>query len=95
MSKRKTYRPAELKAGKTVFIVTRVPGHLANHYGVAEYLIAGKREPQPDPTMCHPYRMHPEIARYAETMTDLWKSRRAAQSEADRRRAIELKRVLS
>lgn len=90
MSKRKTYRPEEIRAGNTLFIVTRVPGQMVNHYGVAEYLVAGKREPQPEPGTAHPYRMHPLIAGYAASQTDLWKTRRAAQAEADRRMSIEL-----
>lgn len=90
MSKRKTYRPEEIRAGNTLFIVTRVPGQMVNHYGVAEYLVASWREPQPEPGTAHPYRMHPLIAWYAASHTDLWKTRRAAQAEADRRMSIEL-----
>ncbi|MEH6501581.1 hypothetical protein [Halopseudomonas aestusnigri] len=93
MSKRRTYRPEEIRAGTTLFIVTRVPGQMVNHYGVAEYLVASKREPQPEPGTAHPYRMHPLIAGYAASQTDLWRTRRAAQVEADRRLGIELARM--
>lgn len=87
--RRKTYRADELRAGRTVFIVTRI---LLDHAGacrheVAEYLIASTREPQPQPGQAHPYRMHPDVARYACTVTDLWRTRRAALREAARRQA--------
>ncbi|WJN61347.1 hypothetical protein [Pseudomonas sp. SO81] len=88
MSKRKTYRPDELRAGRTVFIVTRVwLDHTACKHEVAEYLIAGKHEPQPQPNEVHPYRTHPKVAQYAATVTDLWRTRRAALREAARRQA--------
>lgn len=91
MSKRNTYRPSEIRAGKTIHIVTRSFSRLKglSDYGVVSYLVAGKHEPQPEPNAVHPYRMHPDIAQYAGTCTDLWKSRRAAQAEANRRQAIE------
>lgn len=87
--RRQTYRADELRAGRTVFIVTST---LTDHasppvYGVAEYLVAGKREPQPQPGEAHPYRMHPKVAQYACTVTDLWRTRRAALREAARRQA--------
>lgn len=87
--RRQTYRADELRAGRTIFIVTRT---LLDHAGacrfeVSEYLIASKREPQPQPNEAHPYRMHPKIARYASTVTDVWRSRRAALREAARRQA--------
>ncbi|HBO2594056.1 TPA: hypothetical protein L4I31_000589 [Pseudomonas aeruginosa] len=91
MSKRKTYLPRELRAGRTVFIVTsRRYGLGRTHYQVAAHLIAGKREPQPESMGRHPYRMHPAMALWAESRTDLWKTRRAAQQEADRRQAHEV-----
>lgn len=93
MSKRKLYRPDEIRAGKTIHIVVRTSGAIINHYGVASYLVAGKSEPQPDPSMVHPYRMHPDIAQYALQQTDLWKTRKAAQAESDRRQAIEMRRM--
>ena len=93
MSKRKTYRPEEIRAGNTLFIVTRAPGQMVNHYDVAEFLVASKREPQPEPGTVHPYRMHPLIAGYASTQTDLWRTRRAAQAEANRRLGVELARM--
>lgn len=87
--RRKTYRASELRAGRTVFIVTKTTlDHFgACRYQVAEYLIASKSEPQPQPGEPHPYRMHPKVARYAATVTDLWRSRRAALREAARRQA--------
>lgn len=89
MSKRKTYRPDELRAGRSVFIVTRIAlDHAGScRYEVAEYLIASKHEPQPQPGEAHPYRMHPKVAEYAATVTDLWRTRRAALREAARRQA--------
>jgi len=93
MSKRKTYRSSELKAGKTVHIVTREIGPMASTYGVASYLIGSKSEPQPQPGELHPYRMHPLVARFAESRTDAWKTRKAAKAEADRRQAHELSRL--
>ena len=89
-----TYKPHEIKAGRTLFIVTRQldqvsPTRLKATYAVAQYLVASKREPQPEPGTAHPYRMHPEVARYAADVTDAWKTRRAAQREADRRQALE------
>lgn len=90
MSKRKTYRPGEVKAGHTLFIVgAHFDRQHRRQYGVMEYLVASKREPQPEPGIVHPYRMHPDIAQYAGTCTDLWMTRRAAQAEADRRQALE------
>ena len=85
MSRRKTYRPSELRAGKTIHVVTLMHAAQGQEYGVASYLIASKREPQPQPGEVHPYRMHPLVAQYAGTRTDLWKTRRAAQAEANRR----------
>ena len=85
MSKRTTYRPSELRAGKTIWIVTVVHAPMGRVYDVAQHLIAGKREPQPEPGMVHPYRMHPEMARYAESVTLLFRTRRAALKEAHRR----------
>lgn len=87
--RRKTYRADELRAGRTVFIVTYI---LLDHagacrYGVAEYLITSRREPQPEPNVVHPYRMHPDVARYACSVTDCWRTRRAALREAARRQA--------
>lgn len=93
MSKRKTYRPGEIRAGKTIHIVVRTSGSMVNHYGVASYLVAGKSEPQPDPSMVHPYRMHPAVAQYAGTRTDLWKTHRTALAEANRRQAIEVRQM--
>ncbi|HEJ3062512.1 TPA: hypothetical protein SL272_000844 [Pseudomonas aeruginosa] len=91
MPKRKTYLPHELRAGRTIFIVTsRRDGLGRIHYGIAMHLIAGKRELQPESMGRHPYRMHPAMARWAESRTDLWKTRRAAQREADRRQAHEV-----
>lgn len=91
MSKRKIYLPHELRAGRTMYIVTsRRDGLGRTHYQVAAHLIASKREPQPESTGRHPYRMHPAMARWAETRTDLWKTHRAAQREADRRQAHEI-----
>lgn len=88
--RRKTYQADELRAGRTVFIVT---GTIIDHaraprYEVAEYLVASKGEPQPQPGETHPYRMHPKIARYACTVTDLWRTRRAALREAARRQVV-------
>lgn len=87
MSQRKTYQPHELRAGRTVFVVTStlMDHHKPTVYGVAEYLIASKREPQPQPGEAHPYRMHPKVAHYAAGVTDLWRTRRAALAEASRR----------
>lgn len=87
--RRKTYKASELRAGRTIFIVTRIALDHAGacRYQVAEYLIASKREPQPEPGQAHPYRMHPKIAQYAATVTDLWRTRRAALREAARRQA--------
>ena len=89
--RRKTRRPGEIRAGHTLYIVTST---LTDHaspptYGVAEYLGAGKREPQPQPGETHPYRMHPQVARYACTVTDVWRTRKAALREAARRQAAE------
>jgi len=71
MSKRKTYLPRELRAGRTVFIVTsRRDGLGRTHYQVATHLIAGKGEPQPESMGRHPYRMHPAMARWAESRMD-------------------------
>ena len=89
--RRKTRYPGEIRAGHTLYIVTST---LTDHasapvYGVAEYLVAGKREPQPQPGEAHPYRMHPKVARYACTVTDVWRTRRAALREAARRQAAE------
>lgn len=88
--RRKTYQASELRAGRTVFIVT---GILMQHdhpprYEVAEYLVASKSEPQPQPGELHPYRMHPKVAGYAATVTDLWRTRRAALREAARRQVV-------
>ena len=84
--RRKTYQADELRAGHTVFIVTgTVISHSqAPRYGVAEHVVASKNEPQPQPGEVHPYRMHPKIARYAATVTHLWRTRRAALREAAR-----------
>lgn len=89
-----TYKPHEIKAGHTLFIVTRQldqisPTRLKATYAVAQYLVASKSEPQYDPSEPHPYRMHPEVAKYAAGVTDAWKTRKAAQREADRRQALE------
>lgn len=88
--RRKTYQADELRAGRTVFIVTST---IIDHakpprYEAAEYLVASKHEPQPQPGEAHPYRMHPKIAQYACTVTDLWRTRRAALREASRRQAV-------
>lgn len=87
--RRKTYQADELRAGRTVFIVTStILDHArAPRYEVAEYLVASMSEPQPQPGEAHPYRMHPKVARYASTVTDLWRTRRAALREAARRQA--------
>lgn len=87
--RRKTYQASELRAGKTVFIVTSTVVEHARpaRYDVAEYLVASKHEPQPQPGEAHPYRMHPKVARYACIVTDVWRTRRAAQREAARRQA--------
>ncbi|MGY8832175.1 MAG: hypothetical protein ACKVIS_22075 [Pseudomonadales bacterium] len=87
--RRKTYQASELRAGKTVFIVTSTVVEHARpaRYDVAEYLVASKQEPQPQPGEAHPYRMHPKVAQYACTVTDLWRTRRAALREAARRQA--------
>ncbi|WP_447593558.1 hypothetical protein [Aquipseudomonas campi] len=89
--RRKTYRADELRAGRTVFIVTSISLDHAGtrRYQVAEYLIASNREPQPQPGEAHPYRMHPKVAKYAAGVTDLWRTRRAALREAARRQAAE------
>lgn len=91
MSRRKTYRPAEIKAGHTLFIVVRIRplGVVTAKYGVDEYLVASKREPQPEYGVPHPYRMHPLMAKHAADVTDLWKTRKAAWAEANRRQALE------
>ena len=90
MSKRKTYRPGEVKAGHTLFIVgAHFDRQQRRQYGVMEYLVASKREPQPEPGTVHPYRMHPGMAEHALTVTDLWKTRKAARAEAERRQALE------
>lgn len=88
--RRKTYQADELRAGRTIFIVT---GMIESHnrpprYDVAEYLVASKHEPQPQPGEAHPYRMHPKVAQYACTVTGLWRTRRAALREAARRQAV-------
>ena len=93
----KTYRADELRAGHTLYIVTST---LTDHasppvYGVAEYQVAGKREPQPQPGEAHPYRMHPKVARYACTVTDVWRTRKAALREAARRQAAEARHFAS
>lgn len=88
--RRKTYQADELRAGKTVFIVTSTTidhGYAPPRYDVAEYLVGSKGEPQPQPGEIHPYRMHPKVASYAATVTDLWRTRRAALREAARRQA--------
>ena len=87
--RRKTYHASELRAGRTVFIVTSTTSDHAGppRYDVAEYLVASKGEPQPQPGEAHPYRMHPKVAEYAATVTDLWRTRRAALREAARRQA--------
>lgn len=87
--RRKTYQASELRAGQTVFIVTStiIDHARAPRYEVAEYLVASKHEPQPQPGEAHPYRMHPKVAQYACTVTDLWRTRRAALREAARRQA--------
>lgn len=86
MSKRKTYQAHELRAGRTLFIVTSAwMGKGGYQFGVSPYLVAGKREPQPDPGKAHPYRMHPKVAKHAATVTDIWRTHRAAQAEANRR----------
>ena len=87
--RRQTRDPGEIRAGYTLYIVTST---LTDHasapvYGVAEYLVASKHEPQPQPGEAHPYRMHPKVARYACTVTDVWRTRRAALREAARRQA--------
>jgi hypothetical protein len=86
---RNTYHASELRAGRTIFVVTStIVDHVRPpRYGVAEYLVASKREPQPQPGEAHPYRMHPKVAWYACTVTDAWRSRRAALREAARRQA--------
>lgn len=85
--RRKTYQASELRAGRTVFIVTSTTGSNSRppRYEVAEYLVASKHEPQPQPGEIHPYRMHPKVAGYAATVTDLWRTRRGALREAARR----------
>lgn len=91
MSNRRTYLAHELRAGHTVFIVTRAfVDHATGEgrYQVAEYLVASMHEPQPEPGN-HPYRMHPNMARWAASQTDLWRSRRNAKLEAARRQALE------
>lgn len=93
--RRKTYRADELRAGRTVFIVT---SQLIDHvsppeYSVAEYLVASKHEPQPQPGEAHPYRMHPKVARYASTVTDLWRTRKAALREAARRQTAQARQI--
>lgn len=87
--RRKTYHASELRAGRTVFIVTSTTIDHAGppRYDVAEYLVASMGEPQPQPGEAHPYRMHPKVASYAATVTDLWRTRRAALREAARRQA--------
>ena len=87
--RRKTYHASELRAGRTVFIVTSTAIDHAGppRYDVAEYLVASRGEPQPQPGEAHPYRMHPKVARYACSVTDLWRTRRAALREAARRQA--------
>lgn len=85
MSQRKTYQPHELRAGRTVFIVNKTRSVGCTEFFVAQHLIASKREPQPDPNQAPPYRMHPKMALYAAGVTDLWRTRRAAQAEASRR----------
>ena len=90
MSKRKTYRPGEVKAGHTLFIVgAHFDRQHRRQYGVMEYLVASKREPQPEYGEPHPYRMHPLMAKHAAGVTDLWKTRKAAWAEANRRQALE------
>lgn len=93
--RRKTYQADELRAGRTVFIVTStiIDHARAPRYEVAEYLVASKHEPQPQPGEVHPYRMHPKIARYASTVTDLWRTRRAALREAARRQAAQARQI--
>lgn len=105
MSKRKTYRPGEVKAGHTLFIVVaHFDRQQRRQYGVIEHLVASKRvaeyleaeylvdsefELPPEYVVQHPYRMHPLMANYAADMTDLWKTRKAARAEAERRQAME------
>ena len=88
--RRKTYHASELRAGRTVFIVTSTTIDHAGpqRYDVAEYLVASRGEPQPKPGEAHPYRMHPKVARYACSVTDLWRTRRAALREAARRQSV-------
>lgn len=90
--RRKIYKVDELRAGATLFIVTRTMTDHATgqgRYGVAEHLVASKHEPQPEPNQAHPYRMHPLMAAWACGQTDLWRTRRAALREAARRQARE------
>lgn len=97
--RRKTRDPGEIRAGHTLYIVTSMRTDHASPpvYGVAEYLVAGKREPQPQPQPgeAHPYRMHPKVARYACTVTDVWRTRKAALREAARRQAAEARHFSS
>lgn len=93
--RRKTYRADELRAGRTVFIVTST---LVDHgrppqFDVAEYLVASWNEPQPQPGEAHPYRMHPRVARYACAVTDVWRTRKAALREAARRQAEQARQI--
>lgn len=91
MSNRRTYLAHELRAGHTVFIVTRAfVDHATGEgrYEVAEHLVASKGEPQPEPGQL-PFRMHPDMARWAASKTDLWHTRRDAKREAARRQALE------
>lgn len=87
--RRKTYLASELRAGRTIFIVTRIALDHAGacRYQVAEHLIVGKHEPRHMIGGSHPYRMHPETAFIAWYQTDLWLTRRLAQREADRRQS--------
>ena len=91
MSNRRTYLARELRAGHTVFIVTRAfMDHATREgrYQVAEFLVARMHERPPEPGN-HPYRRHPSMARWAASQTDLWRSRRDAKREAARRQALE------
>ena len=72
MSNRRTYLAHELRAGHTVFIVTRAfVDHATGEgrYEVAEHLVASKGEPQPEPGQLPPADPKPCLARAGRALS--------------------------
>lgn len=83
--KRRTLRPAELRAGRTFFIgyVDLLSVRAAPVARVEEFLVTSRRGYWPSEGEVYPYALRPELVAHIGEHCVLWRTRRDAQRYAD------------